>query len=517
MDPLNPNENTQTTLSPDQQQALQLVSKGHNVFITGPGGTGKSFLIQYIIRELQENGKHVAVTASTGVAAFNIGGQTAHSWSGLGICQGRAKEIIRRFHQKNEARKNILTADVLLIDEVSMLSPKFFVALDLVTKLARKQPDKPMGGLQLILIGDFLQLPPVPEKETADYPSQWQKYGITKDTRFIFQLPLWKNELIDAVVMLTQPFRQENAELFHMLNEVRMGQVSQTTMNRFYECGYTEFPKDNIQPTQLMVFCRSVDHINQTELSKLCGELEVFKAKFGYTCSSTAATTNSVLDLEEMQRRNKLLHQHIEGSVITRRNVNLVPTEDPTEKKRKRDINHDVKQPKDQFLFNTDLELKIGAQVMLVANLDFFKGLVNGTQGIVVGFENVESKATVKSFQFTEATSDITCPRVKFTTGETRTIMPHKWMTEDRDIGEVWLSQFPLKLAWGATVHRCQGLSMSRAVVDLSGAFECGQAYVALSRIRTLDGLKLVGFSKKSIQTHPVALKFYKDLMLHVN
>jgi ATP-dependent DNA helicase PIF1 len=505
------------TLSLDQQQSLQLVLDGQNVFITGPGGTGKSYLIAHIVRELEAAGKRVAVTASTGVAAFNIGGQTVHSWSGLGICQGRAKEILRRFrHKRGDSLKNITETNVLLIDEISMLSPKFLVALDLVTKMARGHPDKPLGGLQVILIGDFLQLPPVPEKETEDYPSRWQKYGITKETRFAFQLPLW-NQLIDAVILLTKPFRQENAELFHMLNQVRMAQVSQKTMDRFYDCGYTEFPNDDIQPTKLLVFCRSVDEINQKELAKLGGSSELFTAKFGYSpavCSPKGTVpTDSILDLEELQRRKKLIRQHIEGSVIARRNTNAnTKTQEPDSKKRKRQENR--KEPKDQFQFNTDVELKVGAQVMLVANLDFAKGLVNGTRGIIIGFETVEvDSKNIKAFQFTDETSDIKCPRVKFTTGQTRTLMPHKWITEDRDVGEVWLSQFPLKLAWGATVHRAQGLSLTRATIDLSGAFEYGQAYVALSRIRSLEGLKLVGFGPKSIQAHPAALKFYRDLM----
>ncbi len=497
---------SESTLCGDQELALQIVLEGQNVFITGPGGTGKSFLIKHIVSKLQERGKCVATTASTGVAAFNIAGQTIHSWSGLGIAHGRARDILRRAKASENARKSICEADVLLVDEISMLSPKFFVALDLVTRLLRATPDKVMGGIQIVIIGDFLQLPAIPEKITNDYPSLWAKYGITESTRFVFQLPLW-NEVIKAVIVLSKPHRQENAMLFRMLNEIRIGLPSQKTIDRFQECQFTQFPDDGIKPTTLLVHCRSVDNINIAELNKLEGPPVTFCATFGYT-----PTKKGQVSLEEVARRKKLVRQHIEGCIISRKPPQDYKSQNDTRSKTTGHHNGpvDPTSQKDRNMYETDISLKVGAQVMLVANLNFESGLVNGTRGVVTNFVKVE-RTDVKKFDFSEETTDLECPVVLFTTGETKTMMPHRWQTTDRG-GIVWLMQVPLKLAWAATIHKAQGLSLTRAVIDLTGTFEYGQAYVALSRVRSLDGLLLKGFSAKVIRAHPSAIEYYRQI-----
>ena len=254
-------------LSAEQQEAAARALAGENLFITGAAGTGKSFLMRYVIQELKKSkgGEAVAVTAPTGIAAVNIGGSTIHSFSGIGLGRGDPMAILARVLKSQKALVNWKQARVLILDEISMLSAELFDLLDFIGKQVRRV-DRPFGGLQLILCGDFLQLPPV---SRASEP-------------YAFQAKTWAGAGLDeGTIVLAQQHRQVNdSEFVSMLNELRRGICSQQTVEALDSCHTHRKPPptDGILPTQLYCTNRDVDQENEERLKQLRGDGVVFTA-----------------------------------------------------------------------------------------------------------------------------------------------------------------------------------------------------------------------------------------------
>jgi len=395
-----------------QEEALDILKMGHNVFLTGQAGSGKTYLLNQYISYLKQHNIGVGVTASTGISATHMGGMTIHSWAGIGIKDFMTHKELRALLKKKKIRERFQKTNVLIIDEISMLHS---YRLDLVETVARmmKGNFEPFGGIQVVLCGDFFQLPPVTkEGNPADY--------------FVFKSISWDRMDIRVCYLETQ-YRQTDREYSTVLNEIRADAVHQGTIETLRKRYQATFGGRKI--TKLYTHNSDVDAINDCELSRLPGEPKHFY----------------------MQSRG---------------------------------VEKLVKELKRNCLAPEDLMLKEKAVVIFVKN-NFNRGYVNGTMGVVEGFDEYGN------------------PVVKTHKGDVITALPESWRFEEDSRVVAEISQVPLRLAWAITVHKSQGMSLDAAEVDLSKAFELGMGYVALSRIRELRGLRLMGLNDLALKIHP--------------
>ncbi len=403
-----------------QTEALEILKMGHNAFVTGAAGSGKTHLLNEYIRYLREHGVSIGITASTGIAATHMGGMTIHSWSGLGIRDTLTPYDLEAMEEKSYLWKRFEEARVLIIDEVSMLH---HFRLDLVNQIARffKRNDKPFGGMQVILCGDFFQLPPISRKGE-------------ESAQFAYHSDSWKN-LDLKICYLEEQHRQSDKEYLEVLNAIRDNTVSEHILDCL-RSRYMKKPTGTTEPTKLYTHNIDVDAENMRELDKLPGEV------FEY----------------QMSGKGK------ENIVATIKKGCLAPE---------------------------ILRLKKGARVMMVKN-NFEEKYANGTLGVVVDCNNY----------------GIT---VKISDGRTVVVKPASWKIEEDGKTKAEITQYPLRLAWAITVHKSQGMSLDYAEVDLSQSFEKGMGYVALSRVRTLGGLKLMGMNKTALLVDAEVLEFDKN------
>jgi len=419
-------------LSEEQKQAVYALEDGENIFISGSAGTGKSYLLQYLKANYSDSGLHI--TASTGIAAVHVGGQTLHSWAAIGLGNLPSEQIIENlFSAKfSRVRRKLKLAKMLAIDEISMISAPVF---DLINELLKavRQSEKPFGGLQLILFGDFLQLPPVNRDNQ-----------LSDNYQFCFQSKAWK-ELRPKPIMLKTVFRQEDKNFVKLLNNIRFGQIDDDDILTLKSRINLPEKVSAIKPTILASHNAQVDAINQLELKKITSNSQTFSAKF-----SGDATKIDFL------RKNCLASEK--------------------------------------------LDLKVGAQVMMLKNTHQKEGVINGSLGVIREF----SKKT-------------NYPIVEFNNGALLTIAPEVWALEKFDVEkreivtEAEMSQVPLLLAWAITIHKSQGMTLDKVKCDLSKVFADGQIYVALSRVKTLDGLHIDGLDFNRIRANPDIIEFYKN------
>lgn len=418
-------------LTDEQNRVVEYVEQGYNLFITGPGGVGKSFLIRWI----HEHFRDVVLTAMTGCAATLLGESafTLHSWSGIGIGDGTVEEILKEVKKRKGAIGRWMSCKILIIDEVSMLTGETFDLLNRLAQIIRCNT-KPFGGIQLLLFGDFFQLPP-----------------IAKGEGFLFEATSWK-DTIDFIFALKKIQRQTDKDWQKVLNKIRCGKYDsfchEKILPRVVE-SMDVFESWEIKPTRL--FCRNldVDALNARELAKLNQEKKTFSTRT--EISSKAG--------------------HFDF-----------------------DIKNAVEVMDKNFPYSVSLDLCLGAQVMLLYNMNTQAGLINGARGVVIGFENITRY-----------------PIVKFKNGIQETIGPYEWkMKKYKGISRV---QIPLKLAWACTIHKIQGQTLDSVVVDCgSTVFEYGQTYVALSRVKDLEGLHLLDFDETKILAHPKVKEFYRNV-----
>lgn len=239
-----------------QAQALDILKAGRNVYLTGAAGSGKTYVLNEYISYLKVHGVGVAVTASTGIAATHIGGVTVHSWSGIGVRDTLSEAEIDMLVEKEHLYKRFDKTRVLVIDEVSMLSPKMFDTVDRICR-AMKRNDAPFGGMQVVLSGDFFQLPPIVRDGSP--------------TQFVNMSRAWK-EMDIRVCYLEEQFRHKNNTLEAILKEIRSGEVSEETRVLLYDQREKEIP-EGLSPTRLYTHNIDVDMLNEKELNKLSGDL----------------------------------------------------------------------------------------------------------------------------------------------------------------------------------------------------------------------------------------------------
>lgn len=402
-----------------QEKALAILKSGKNAFLTGSAGTGKTYVLNQYISYLKERKVPVAVTASTGIAATHMNGMTIHSWAGIGVKEFITQGNLVSMKSKKYLKTHLEKVKVLIIDEISMLHLNQLNAVDVVLRYF--QDDLlPFGGVQVVLCGDFFQLPPIGNQ------------GETSKEKFAFMSQAWVKANL-AVCYLTEQYRQSDNELNLILNEIRTGEISKKSYATLKKAANNKLATEN-EPTKLYTHNYDVDRINAEHLSKLSGAPKNFKAK-----------TSGNKKLVETLKKSVLAGEH--------------------------------------------LSFKIGAKVMFVKN-DKEKRYVNGSMGSILGF------------------NDEGVPSVKLLDGKTIYAEKESWSIID-DGGKTLASynQIPLRLAWAITVHKCQGMTLDAAEIDLSKTFEMGQGYVALSRLKKLENLELKGLNEMALRVDNLAHK----------
>jgi ATP-dependent DNA helicase PIF1 len=285
-------------LTTEQRKAYELVEQGKSIFLTGPGGTGKSFLLKTIYEEIpRTTGKYVAVTALTGCAALLLGrhAKTLHSWAGIGLGKDSAgvtvSKIIKAGKKIGRPFMRWRTTDILIIDEVSMMTPEMLHLLDEIGRMIRNV-DKPMGGLQVVFVGDFYQLPPV------------IKEG---EISFVFESPLW-NQIVQETVCLTQILRQDDPVFHKILDETRKGRISRHTFEILEKKKQdTTWQTMEIKPTLLYTRRVVVDEVNNTNLKALPGDAVLYEAETIFEpVSETVGLTKQSPEIQiQLQKMDK--------------------------------------------------------------------------------------------------------------------------------------------------------------------------------------------------------------------
>ena len=449
-----------------QSSALDILKTGQNVFLTGSAGSGKTYTLNQYINYLRARRVPVAVTASTGIAATHMSGTTIHSWSGIGIKDELSDRDLTNLSRKQFLADRLKDTAVLIIDEISMLHAKQLNLVSQVLKHVRKN-DTAFGGIQVVVAGDFFQLPPIGSK------------GESNRDKFAFMSEAW----LDAkfhICYLSEQHRQVSdaanggLDLDDILNQIRRQDVSFEAIAALEGTFHQDV---DTQRTRLYTHNLNVNKINDKELAALEGDMMRFEA---------TATGDDKL-VETLKK--------------------TVRTQD-------------------------DLILKVGSKVMFIKN-NTELGVSNGTMGELIGFaavkvddkekaqsdalmdiDNEESsgdgkisaKGKEKQKGQTKKPASQKMPVVRLNSGREVVAEPEEWIIEDES-GDVLASyhQVPLCLAWAITIHKSQGMTLDAAEIDLSRTFELGQGYVALSRLKSLAGLQLLGMNEMSLQLDPLA------------
>jgi len=437
-------------LSSEQQNAFDKFILGENVFVTGSAGSGKSELIRKIYRHCISNRKGIQVCALTGCASIllNCKAKTVHSWSGIGLGNASVDVLINKIKQNIYKKKAWTEISVLVIDEVSMMSIKLFDTLDAIGRGVRNN-HLPFGGIQVILSGDFYQLPPV------------GNYNDVDTMRFCFESEDWNNVFKkNCQIQLVKIFRQTDDKYISILNQVREGVVKRSS-NDLLKSRVGLIPPQGTVITQLYPRRNSVEIINCNKMKELTTPEQTFEIQL--------LNNLPILSDEDKRKRNKI------GKV---------------------EIDIELQHIKTNLLCEPTLKLKVGAYVMCIVNMEISSDIVlcNGSQGIITGFSEITR-----------------LPIVRFNNGSEVTINYYTWTSEN--IPGIGVSQIPLILAWAITIHKSQGTTLDMAQIDVGrGIFEAGQTYVALSRVKSLDGIYLTSFDVTRIKINRKVKEFYDNL-----
>lgn len=414
----------------------ELLRNKQNIFITGGGGVGKSYLLNQLTQEFD-----ITVTSTTGIAALNVNGQTIHSWSGIGILNKPVESVIKNIKQNKKKLNQIQSTKILAIDEISMLDN---YTLEYLDELLREVigSSKPFGGLPVIFIGDFFQLPPV-------------DLGKMKNNRiidFCFNSEVWKSLKLNCIY-LKKVWRQKDEKLITCLNAIRTGD---NTCTSIFETCNTIPDKDSIR---LYATNQEVDAYNWQEYKKIVKPEYLYESKDYLSCWVKGQKTLLDPFNPNVSNWDKQLYKSFDQNCKAKRVIGL----------------------------------KLGTRVMLLKNLNVNKGLVNGSCGYIV--------------DLTPHTAV-----VEFDNGIKYTIEPQEFELQQNGVTKIQRTQLPLTLAYACSIHKSQGLTFDKVFIDLKRIFTFGQAYVALSRVKTLNGLFIQNFDPFKIRANPTVIDFYKKL-----
>jgi len=447
-------------LNEEQNLIFEKYKKGENVFLTGPGGTGKSFLIKKIVKDAEENERIIQVCALTGCASIllNCKAITLHRFAGIGLANKPIPVILEELFKKKYKLKKWFKLQCLIIDEVSMMSLKILLLLDAIAKKIYNNLNIPFGGLQVIFSGDFYQLPPVMSQDDDEKES----------SMFCFEHPLWYQLFPpENQIVLKSIFRQEEEQFLKVLKYVRRGKITHSTKATLESRIFKKEQLEEIRKTKVL-----------TIINPYKRDSDLINAKCYKELGDVENHTYNIKFLKSSKKKEEAVEDELHNLMLS--------------------SNASLKQEY-EFLANNimaekTLELKVGTHVMCIANIDLnsTNQIANGSQGIIIGFTKG-------------------LPLIQFNNIETPIIIDYYvWNSETNK--NVSVSQIPLIYAWAITIHKAQGVTLDAAIMDIGkNIFEYGQTYVALSRVESLEGLYLTSFDYSKIAANPKVKKFYGD------
>jgi ATP-dependent DNA helicase PIF1 len=471
-------------LSAEQLRVYQRFVQGHNLFVSGPGGSGKSFLIRYMVRHLYSVGRIHQVTSTTGCSSILLSSQihvgdtgrpivvkTIHSWSGIRLGKGALPDILRTVMKNRKAVKEWKRVRTLIIDEVSMLSGKLFTVLDTLGRTLRGV-DRPFGGIQVVCLGDLYQLSPVGD------------YGDPASASFCFESPAWDTTFApENHVELTTIYRQRDDLYKSILHEVRVGTLSEDNKRRLQErvkLAYCPDDHGGVVPMKIFATREQVSRINTAQYQRVEEPEQVYAMGFVRHAKRYVETGEAIPD-DVLERCAQLSQE---------------------------DIEQECQQLASHVAAEAEIRLKRGVPVMCLMNLDVQAGIANGSLGIVVDFVMGGVVAGSGGSGSGSGSGVEMFPVVRFYHGVVRTIEPYVW--QSGEIPTVCVRQFPLALAYATSIHKMQGASLDVCEMDLgSTIFAEHQTYVALSRVRSLEGVYLTAFHPHRIRVNPKVAAFY--------
>ena len=462
-----------TELSQGQTYAYNRFKQGENLFISGPGGSGKSHLVKYFVNDLHTQGKIHQVTSTTGCSSIllsnniRIGGRpiivkTIHSWSGIRLGKGTKDEIIKMVQKNKRVVKEWKRIKTLIIDEVSMMSYKIFEVLETLARTLRKN-DRPFGGIQLVCLGDFFQLPPVGD------------YNDPASSAFCFESSAWNRVFsLENHIELTTIFRQTNPIYQRILNEVRIGQLSEESKKTLEERVGLTYDSENhggVIPMKIFATRNQVNMVNSTQYEKIEEKEHVFRSRTT-TAVKHYIDTCEIIDEDTLERCKLLSPGEVEYECNNL--INNMPS-DP------------------------EVKLKKGTPIMCLVNLDVESGIANGSMGIVEDFVKAE-----------DSDDGVKVPLVRFANGILKPISYYTWQSSE--FPTICVSQIPLCLAYANSIHKMQGSTLDVCEMNLGGSiFAEHQIYVALSRVKSMDGVYLSAFHPHRIRVNPNVVQFYRQ------
>lgn len=531
-------------LSQEQEHIIELATKGYNIFYTGSAGTGKSVLLREMIKTLKRKyGRdQVAVTASTGLAACNIGGITLHSFAGIGLGQGDANSLYKKVRRSQKHLRRWEDISALVIDEISMIDGDLLDKLDYIGRKVRRN-HRPFGGIQVIFCGDFFQLPPV-SKDPAN------------PMKFAFDAKAWQSG-IKCSIMLQKVFRQQgDTKFIDMLNKMRLGEIDDETDQQFKNLN-RELPEDEIVAAELYSTRREVDGANNKMLSTLPGNTHTFTASDGGSITDKVLKDKLLQNFLAPQKLNLkigaqvMMIKNIDATLVngslgriidfidrdtymfydTMINMPELSVDQLAALQKDRDALKQMHEEEGDADTDADeSESKRKQKLIKETYRGYEPPSANTSLGSSI-FEFLDEKETAESreskinlnrkkalLRELHSKSKLQkLPLVRFKTSDmaTRTVLvePEEWAIEDeKNVKLVTRVQIPLMLAWSLSIHKSQGQTLPRVKVDLKRVFEKGQAYVALSRAVSREGLQVVNFDRNRVSAHREVIEFYKTL-----
>lgn len=443
--------NPSKKLTKAQWTIVKLAKSGESFFFSGCAGTGKTFTLMSVIEALPQTITYV--TALTGIAASLLPrGTTLHSFAGIGHGSLGNEQMLKKVKSNPQAVGKWTKAKTLIIDEVSMMSRELFELIDYLGRELRSRRTVAFGGLQVILCGDFFQLPPVSNAIK----------------NYCFESPLWTEAIGDRSYELVEIFRQKDPRLINLLSDIRYGTISDETNRLLTSLRRNINLPRGIVPTQLVPVNSTADAINIRELEKLTPEPAVT-----YVANDWGADAYALDMLDKIT------------------------------------------------LFPERLPLRVGAQVMLLKN-NASVSLWNGSRGLVIGF--YDKRVGGKDYDIIEGCPKASLrydllPIVRFSSGQEVVVGYDSFELEGpgRQKLRACRQQLPLRLSWAITIHKSQGMSLDYLMVDASRSFEAGQAYVALSRARSLEGLQVLSFDPRKCWCDAKVVAFYSTKITKLN
>ncbi len=441
-----------------QEKAFKAMQNGKNIFITGSGGTGKSYVIQKFIQWYKMNkereNKKIFITSTTGLSSLLINGMTIHRFSGIGTGEKEIDYYHEKIKKLKPCKDRWLQTAVLIIDEISMMEADLFDKLEMLAKKIRKRDNSPFGGIQIILSGDFLQLPPVASEN------------------FCFESFTW-DLVIQETIYLTENIRQKDTRLQKVLNDIRIGNITEEVQN--YISSFLEIDGDLEKVegyTQIFSRRQMVKEYNESQLQKLLKQADKVEHYTYKSFSSFPTGTSAGMQQFYSEQLDSIFS--IEPTII----------------------------------------LCKGAQVMLTINMPE-AGLANGSRGVVTGFSSHVLKGHDNPFPIVKFQNgvemQISAHSYVFEEGKTKD--PSKTSDTTKSTESVLRIQLPLIHAWAITIHKAQGMTLDHVRTDIGKSiFENGQVYVVLSRVRSPDGLSIINVDYSKIKAHPKVLEYYRSL-----